>query len=478
MSDTFNGLDSFTANYEYGSWNTPTDSTLISTSIRRTDAIKQVNQALKVAYNKDCLAGVKHFYGIVLHQADRLHPSAEKKSSQSNASGADSPNMWQAYKVYIPELECRPLPESLEDSVLATYQDVRAAEGLLMSVGVGAIVKIRYDDPERLYGPAIIGVEGSVSSEFIPAVRSGLASSYSGGSKNVLPVTAGQRALLIGDSMTQSELSFGGRVATHMAKMGLELRGKIQRDEGSGDPVMPAGVYSAPGRGTAWFLQRDKLQKILSGAPGPKGEALSNKPELLIVGLGANDAGGALPKGAYYIGARCRQNAVDAGSPADIPKDAPIPDGKKSGHCRKQGQDLEPRKVAYQAKLKKFVEIARGAGVKRIIWIGPAYMSYIYGNVEFTVGSKYASAQTARTAKRDWGQSGLETGAINIRAWQKETFAELNVEWIDSVPITRNIPRGDGLHFRPGPGQGYELWANGIIKTIFGASAPAAGATT
>jgi hypothetical protein len=186
MNDTFNGLESFAANYEYGSWNVPTDSTVISVSIQRTDAINQLNQALRVAYDKDCLAGVKHFYGIVLHQVDRLYSSAQKKSSQSATAGTDSPNTWPAYKVYIPELECRPIPESLDDPVLVTYQDVRASEGLLMSVGVGAIVKIRYDDPEKLYGPAIIGVEGSVDHTFMPSSRVPLAVASAAGTSTLV----------------------------------------------------------------------------------------------------------------------------------------------------------------------------------------------------------------------------------------------------------------------------------------------------
>jgi|6_EtaG_2_1085325.scaffolds.fasta_scaffold00557_3 hypothetical protein len=167
---------SFIKNYLYGSWNALSDSTVVSGDQRRGTAVSEASRALQEVYDKDCLAGVKHFYGIVCHSVDRTHPSAEVKSSQASVSKDGTVGPYPTYKVYVPELEARPIPTSLDDPVLATYQDFRVSEGLAVSPDVGAIVKIRYDDPEKLYGPAIIGVEGSVDPTFVPSSRVGLGS--------------------------------------------------------------------------------------------------------------------------------------------------------------------------------------------------------------------------------------------------------------------------------------------------------------
>jgi hypothetical protein len=172
---------SFIKNYLYGSWNALSDSTLVSGDLRRGSAVSEASRALQEVYDKDCLAGVKHFYGIVCHSVDRTHPSAEVKSSQASVSKDGTVGPYPSYKVYIPELESRPIPTSLDDPVLATYQDFRVAEGLAVSPAVGAIVKIRYDDPEKLYGPAIIGVEGSVDPTFVPSSRVSLSGASAAG---------------------------------------------------------------------------------------------------------------------------------------------------------------------------------------------------------------------------------------------------------------------------------------------------------
>ncbi|ANS05068.1 hypothetical protein [uncultured Mediterranean phage] len=180
-------LGSFIKNYLYGSWNALSDSTMVSGDLRRGSAVSEASRALQEVYDKDCLAGVKHFYGIVCHSVDRTHPSAEVKSSQASVSKDGTVGPYPTYKVYVPELEARPIPRSLDDPVLATYQDYRVSEGLAVSPGIGAIVKIRYDDPEKLYGPAIIGVEGSVDPTFVPSSRVSLSGVSGAGS--ALPVS-------------------------------------------------------------------------------------------------------------------------------------------------------------------------------------------------------------------------------------------------------------------------------------------------
>ena len=177
---------SFIKNYLYGSWNALSDSTLVSGDPRRGTAVSEASRALQEVYAKDCLAGVKHFYGIVCHQVDRAHPTAEVKSSQGSTSTDGTVGPYPSYKVYIPELECRPIPTAKDDPVLGTYKDVRVAEGLAVSPGIGAIVKVRYDDPEKLHGPAIIGVEGSVDPNFVPASRVGLGAASAGGTSTLV----------------------------------------------------------------------------------------------------------------------------------------------------------------------------------------------------------------------------------------------------------------------------------------------------
>ena len=204
-----------------------------------------------------------------------------------------------------------------------------------------------------------------------------------------------------------------------------------------------------------------------------------------------------IPQGAYNVNNRCRGPALVAKHPQgdkdslvtlkkvkgrttwdQAEKLDPEEYEKFNGSCRQQGP-LGAKKAKYQAQLKEFVNIARGAGVERIIWFGPSYMSGVYGNVPFKVTHKMATraarrgynAGSAVGAQVNWGPSGLEEGAKNVRLWQKETLTELNVEWYDSAPMTRDLPNlADGLHWDHAA---YKKWAVRAWTAAFGGDSKA-----
>jgi len=185
MSETEQkGLGTFGENYEYGSWNTLRDSTRPSSDPNRSSQIDKINRALQGVYEKDTLAGVKHWYGVVVRQIDRIGSRPCIKLSHSSTS--ESPASTTMYNVYIPEVESLPIPVSKNDPILMDYKDVRASLDLASTVGAGAIVKIRYDNPETFSCPAIISVAGSVSADFMPALRSSSRSIASSGTSTAI----------------------------------------------------------------------------------------------------------------------------------------------------------------------------------------------------------------------------------------------------------------------------------------------------
>ena len=62
------GLGTFGENYKYGSWNAPRGPRGISAQPGLSSDIDKINLALRKFYEKDALAGVKHWYGVVVRQ--------------------------------------------------------------------------------------------------------------------------------------------------------------------------------------------------------------------------------------------------------------------------------------------------------------------------------------------------------------------------------------------------------------------------
>lgn len=135
---------------------------------RRGTSVRFLNKTLNHMYSKNCLVNTDEFYGIVVMQFRRdvgtinlPHTIMNNITGQKQASGRHN-----VYKVYIPELECRPYPMAINDPILATYQDVVGGE---IAYAMGDIVRIQYGDLGNMKNPRIIGKVGNVPANFLPS---------------------------------------------------------------------------------------------------------------------------------------------------------------------------------------------------------------------------------------------------------------------------------------------------------------------
>lgn len=132
-----------------------------------------------------------------------------------------------------------------------------------------------------------------------------------------------------------------------------------------------AEVEGNRGKGAVWYVTSGRLKARLA----------SFKPDLLVVALGGNDAG------------------------------------------QVEG--------AYKAKLGEFVQLARAAEVRQIVWFGPP---------------RSEGALAARQPARQ-----------KIADWQEEVLPGLGVEWHDSMDLTADLPTVDGVHYASAK---YATWAS------------------
>jgi len=202
-----------------------------------------------------------------------------------------------------------------------------------------------------------------------------------------------QRGMVIGDSHSRPSWGFGGRL------------GKMLNDAG-----IPTQIVAHGGRGAPWFVsgRYPALLPRPGRGSGTLKEALSDfQPDLLIVALGANDA---------LLG------IVDGYSHSGEHKLAPFPQ----------------RQEQYLAVLAEFVQIAKDAGVRKIIWFGPS--------------------------KFDRDDQHLIPGGQQVAQWQSQVLVPLGVEWHDSIPMTADLPTNDGIHFKSAE---YGVWASRAAPVIF-----------
>jgi len=135
---------------------------------RRTSSLSSLNASTAKAYSRDTLRGNQRFNGIIVHKrlitaprySDRMsllqsYVATAPDTVTGGDAGSGNPLPYQnsgrtAYKVYIPELEPRPAPNSATDPILKTYPDVFAAPGReeLENLPLGAVVEVSYEDPE------------------------------------------------------------------------------------------------------------------------------------------------------------------------------------------------------------------------------------------------------------------------------------------------------------------------------------------
>lgn len=134
---------------------------------RRTSTNTAIRFATEKAFEKDTLAGISEFNGIVVHARITTFSSYQNRSSllkqfilPSTASAETQDYISYAYKVYIPEMECRPVPSSYNDPVLITYPDIYSDLETSVPLPPGTLVVVKYEDPGNLFNPRIVRVTG------------------------------------------------------------------------------------------------------------------------------------------------------------------------------------------------------------------------------------------------------------------------------------------------------------------------------
>ena len=254
-----------------------------SGSRRRGTSKTFLNAALQQAYSKDSLRGTTFFYGIVVSARQTTAPAYAKKDTllKDVASiDANAGDNWFVYKVYIPEIECRPYPKSLSDPVIYTYPDVYPGKAVdKEQISVGAVVKIEYANTNTLKDPMIIGVEGDIFFKFEGMDTAKLAKLW----KTQPP------SLLVG--LTEN----GDRLRTKLDELGVQHSGARMTEAGDLDATFvdnlvalfdgPMGTLLASyvfsiGTGVSFFHQNHPTSQhnkgnalditLRSGLGGPK----------------------------------------------------------------------------------------------------------------------------------------------------------------------------------------------------------------
>jgi len=139
---------------------------------RRTSTTTAMRMATEAAFSKNTLNNINEFNGIVVSHrlvsfatyqnktalfSDYLY-KANQDEVEKEKKGIDYSNY--AYKVYIPELEPRPAPNSNTDPVLVTYPDIYSDLTDATPIPLGTIVAVKFEDVENLFNPRIVRVVG------------------------------------------------------------------------------------------------------------------------------------------------------------------------------------------------------------------------------------------------------------------------------------------------------------------------------
>ncbi len=170
---------------------------------RRTTTSTAIRLATEKAFEVNTLVDVTSFTGFVVGARPIDRPISEYKGtivtyqSATPTEGDKTQIMNFLYKVYIPELEPLPAPESYQDPVIGLYADVSIAKGLLMSAGdeappaylqPGALVEVTYEDVENLSGPKIVRI---ISAQAAGGLDMGAQTSLRGDFTASIPIGSG-----------------------------------------------------------------------------------------------------------------------------------------------------------------------------------------------------------------------------------------------------------------------------------------------
>ena len=161
----------------YGSLNWIRDDDINNSGDRRRgNPLNFLATALAKAYGIDALKGVSDYRGIVLKAVERPKSSIPTDRAEvlnnylkmslgdkiKSAFGGDDDSTVKVYKVYIPEIEMRPPPNSGDDPILDTYFDVY--DGRLFPedgspIKVGTVVTVQFEDFKNMTNPRIVAAE-------------------------------------------------------------------------------------------------------------------------------------------------------------------------------------------------------------------------------------------------------------------------------------------------------------------------------
>ena len=188
----------------YGSLNNLEDnSSGDSGDRRRTGATTFLRFAVEKVFGKDTLDNVAELNGVIVSYRPVAYPSYKNRTAMfeefvykinetgDDESAEENPKKYAsfAYKVYILELECRPVPKCFNDPVLITYPDIYSdVEGTQnLPLELGTLVAVKYEDINNLFNPRIVRKVGgpiqieNIASEAInKAFRKGVASALGG----------------------------------------------------------------------------------------------------------------------------------------------------------------------------------------------------------------------------------------------------------------------------------------------------------
>ena len=161
---------------------------------RRTNTTTALRLSVEAAYSRDTLNNINEFNGVIVSYRPVAYASYKNRTAMfenyvysDNPDGEEEPKPKDyatfAYKVYIPELECRPVPQHFQDPVLVTYPDVYSdIEGTAnLPLELGTLVAVKYEDVDNLFNPRIIRkvggpiqIQNIASAELNKAFRTGI----------------------------------------------------------------------------------------------------------------------------------------------------------------------------------------------------------------------------------------------------------------------------------------------------------------
>jgi len=182
----------------YGTLNYLRDDTINGSGDRRRgNPLSFLAQTLQKAYGVDTLKTVYEYRGIVIDSFPVEDVQQQNRSEVLNAYlnvslGEKIVNVFKrdkkiwGYKVYIPELEMRPPPESEDDPTIDTYYDVfdgRESDEEEEEIKKGTVVTVAFEDFENFYNPRIVHAEDKplvlkfLGGDFISALKAFFAGS-------------------------------------------------------------------------------------------------------------------------------------------------------------------------------------------------------------------------------------------------------------------------------------------------------------